>query len=90
LPGVTRALLLDEIRVPGLSAVEADLTPSQLEGSDQIFITSTTRDLLPVLSIDGQPMNQDLGALASLASAFAAYRAGYVASRAALDTAIPA
>lgn len=90
LPGVTRALLLDEIRVPGLSAAEAHLTPSQLEASDQIFITSTTRDLLPVLSIDGQPMNQEPGVLAYLANAFAEYRAGYVASRAALNSAIPA
>src|SRR5581483_8417571 len=54
LAGVTRALLLEEIRSPAYSAVERDLFPADLEASEQVFITSTTRDLLPVLEIDGR------------------------------------
>ncbi len=53
LPGVTRELLLDVVRVPGISVVERTLTPADLERADQVFITSTTRDLLPVVDIEG-------------------------------------
>lgn len=53
LPGVTRALLLEEIRVPGLRTGEKTLLPADLEAADEVFITSTTRELLPVVSIEG-------------------------------------
>ncbi|MBV9612425.1 MAG: aminotransferase class IV, partial [Acidobacteriaceae bacterium] len=42
LPGVTRAILLEEIQAAGLEIGERNLTPSELEQSDQVFITSTT------------------------------------------------
>lgn len=58
LPGVTRAILLEEIVLPGIHIVEADLTPGELENSDQVFITSTTRELLPVLEIEHEPLRQ--------------------------------
>ncbi|MDQ2774076.1 MAG: aminotransferase class IV [Acidobacteriota bacterium] len=80
LPGVTRALLLEEITVPGLEISERELTPSELEESDQVFITSTTRDLLPVLEIDGAPLHQDRDGLHSLQDAFAGYRAAYISA----------
>ena len=53
LPGVTRALLLEEIRVPGLQIGEKTLLPADLEDADEVFITSTTRELLPVVSVEG-------------------------------------
>lgn len=90
LPGVTRALLLDEIAVPGLTIGESDLSPTDIEGSDQIFITSTTRDLLPVLTIDGQAMNQDARTLASLQKGFAEYRDSYVRLRTSPDVTVSA
>lgn len=78
LPGITRAILLEKIQVAGLIIAERELTPSQLEESDQVFITSTTRDLLPVLEIDHEPLAQERGVLARLQKAFAEYRAAYV------------
>ncbi len=54
LPGVTRALLLEEIRVPGIEIVEETLLPEALNTADEVFITSTTRELLPVSQIDGR------------------------------------
>lgn len=78
LPGVTRAILLEEIRVPGLVMGERELTPSDLEECERIFITSTTRDLLPVLEIDGNPTPREASdKLADLAQAFRAYRKTY-------------
>lgn len=80
LPGVTRAVLLEEIRVPGMSISERELTPSDLEQADQVFITSTTRDLLPVLEVDYEPLPQAPEAFNRLQEAFLSYRRDYVAS----------
>jgi branched-chain amino acid aminotransferase len=82
LPGVTRGLLLEEIHVPGLHIGERALTPSDLEAADQVFITSTTRDLLPVTSIDNEPLSQNPVRLSCLSRAFAEYRQAYTASHA--------
>ena len=79
LAGVTRALLLEEVLVPGLRISERELTPSELERSDAVFITSTTRDLVPVISIDGLPLKQSPERVALLQEAFVYLRAGYVA-----------
>lgn len=81
LAGVTRALLLEEITIPGLSVVESELTPAQLEQSDCTFITSTTRDLLPVLEIDGAKAPADFTVLGQLQQSFQAYRRAYVETR---------
>jgi branched-chain amino acid aminotransferase len=80
LAGVTRALLLEEVTIPGYSAVERDLQPADLEASEQVFITSTTRDLLPVLEIDGRGLRQKPDVAAQLQQAFREYRAQYVAA----------
>ncbi|MFM2125096.1 MAG: hypothetical protein RL328_1547 [Acidobacteriota bacterium] len=54
LPGVTRAVLLEEIRpASGLRVLEKTLFPADLEAAEEVFITSTTRELLPVVKIDG-------------------------------------
>jgi branched-chain amino acid aminotransferase len=79
LPGVTRELLLHEIRVPGYSVEEQVLTPADLERASEVFITSTTRNLLPVVEIEGRAVPQSGGACAALTTAFAAYVDGYVA-----------
>jgi len=79
LPGVSRELLLGEIQVPGIRIVEKTLLPADLERADQIFITSTTRDLLPVASIDGlNVQRRGLGLVEKVAAAFAGYRNNYV------------
>jgi branched-chain amino acid aminotransferase len=81
LPGVTRAVLLEEIHGPGLSVAEREMTPSNVENADQVFITSTTRDLIGVLEIDGEPLSQAPEKLAALRHAFLSFRAEYTRSR---------
>jgi len=56
LPGITREVLLGEISVPGVQIVEHTLMPADLESADEVFITSTTRDLLPVGQIEDRPI----------------------------------
>jgi branched-chain amino acid aminotransferase len=80
LPGVTREVLLTDIRVPGVVFEERDLKLADLEEADEIFITSTTRDLLPVLSIEGLRL-RDRGAVRlALNRAFANYIESYAAA----------
>jgi branched-chain amino acid aminotransferase len=82
LPGVTRAILLEEIRLPGLSVREAAIAPERLEAADAVFISSTTRDVLPVLSVDRRPLKQAPETLNRLLEAFRRFRAAYVAEHA--------
>jgi branched-chain amino acid aminotransferase len=78
LPGVTRELLLDVVRVPGISVVERTLEPAGLERADQVFITSTTRDLLPVSFIEGLDLRNRSGVVDHLVKALEAFRLDYV------------
>ncbi len=79
---MTRAILIEEIKLPGLSIRERDLLPEELESADQVFMTSTTRDLMPVVSVDGRPLAQNPAAMGRLSAAFHAFVDGYVANRA--------
>ncbi len=82
LPGVTRALLLQEVAVPGITFEEGTLMPSDLAQSDLCFVTSTTRDLLPIWEIDHKPMALDSALMTRLQQAFVSYRANHVAAHA--------
>jgi branched-chain amino acid aminotransferase len=81
LPGVTRALLLEEIHVPGLAVAEKILLLSDLESADEVFITSTTRDLMPVASVEGLRIQQGRQVRDRLQQAFAEYTKAYTAAR---------
>lgn len=78
LPGITRGLLLQEVREPGLTFGERVLYPADLENADRVYITSTTRELLPVLEIEGLQVKHQGDAGAHVQSAFAAYVEEYV------------
>jgi branched-chain amino acid aminotransferase len=81
LPGITRAVLLEEIRVPEFQVQERVLVPSDLESADEVLITSTTRELLPVASIEGLKIRRGHGAADRLLEAFAARVRSYVAEK---------
>jgi branched-chain amino acid aminotransferase len=86
LPGVTRALLLEEIRVPGITATEKTLLPRDLESADQVFISSSTRDFLAVAAIEGLNVRSHGSVLEKLSKAFEEYRRNYVASASPIST----
>ena len=54
LEGITRGFLFDVAREAGIEAREETLYPPDLETADEVFITSTTRELSPVVRIDGR------------------------------------
>jgi branched-chain amino acid aminotransferase len=80
LPGVTREVILNEIHVPGIRVMERTLRPEDLESADDVFITSTTRDLLPVSEIDGKMMNCRAEVRNALLAEFRRYLHSYIAA----------
>ena len=54
LEGVTRAFLFELGRELGIEVREETLVPKDLETADEMFITSTTRELSPVVNVDGR------------------------------------
>ena len=79
LPGITRELLLGEVKAAGVRVAEGILKPADLEAADEIFITSTTRDLLPVVQIEEKKVGRSSSMCSTLTKAFRAYLDQYVA-----------
>jgi branched-chain amino acid aminotransferase len=73
LPGITREVLLGEIHVPGIAIGQKTLLPADLESADEVFITSTTRDLLPVLQIEEKKVGRSERARQVLERAFSEF-----------------
>ena len=81
LPGITRELLLSEIRVPDITIAEKPLELKDLESAAEVFVTSTTRGLLPVLMVKGITIHTRGSALNPVQDAFSLYVADYVKKR---------
>jgi len=81
LPGVTREVILHEIHVPGIEVVEEVLYPADLDAADEVFITSTTRDLLSVIAVEGMHIRHAGEAREALQTAFGVYIDRYVMDR---------
>ena len=54
LPGITRDVLLEVIPGAGFELVQQDLTPADLSSASEVFISSTTREVAAVGSIDSR------------------------------------
>lgn len=71
LPGLTRSLILDEAQKAGIPVRFEALPVRDLSSLDEAFISSTSRAVLPITTIEGQPVGtgspgpitQQLGAL---------------------------
>lgn len=81
LAGVTRAVLLEDVQVPGISIGEKTLFPSDLSAAQEVFVTSTTREILPVSGIEGLDVNRGTSASQLLQKAFSECVASYLNSR---------
>ena len=55
LPGITRKLVLELADRCGLSVEEQPFTITSLEALDELFVTSTIAEVLPVIGIEGHP-----------------------------------
>lgn len=62
LEGVTRRVVLELARGLGILAREAELWPAQLLAADEVFITGTTRELVPVVAVCEGGIEHRIGA----------------------------
>jgi len=72
LGGVTRAVLLEEIQDLDIAIGEKTLFPDELRSAREIFITSTTRELLPAAVIEGMDIQAGRAVCDRLREAFSA------------------
>ena len=56
LEGITRAVVLDLAKRSGLKVVETLLDVKEIEKSSELFLTSSTRGVLPIVRVSGKPI----------------------------------
>lgn len=56
LPGITRAVVLDLAREAGYAVEERDVPLEELRRAEEIWITSTGKEITPVVRLDGAPI----------------------------------
>jgi len=54
LPGITRAVVLELIAELGMTVREEAITEEELGACDELFLTGTTTDVMPIVSLDGR------------------------------------
>ena len=81
LPGITREVILHEIRLPGIGIHERSLSIDDLLAADEVFITSSTRDLLAVRELAGRALKREGDIRVRISRAFQEFVAQDVARR---------
>lgn len=56
LPGITRGLVLDLAEAAGIPCEEHALTRNNLWEIDELFVTGTTAEVLPIIEVDQRPI----------------------------------
>lgn len=56
LEGITRAVVLDLAKRAGLTVIEEVLDPGEIEKSNELFLTSSTRGVVPIVRVSGKPV----------------------------------
>ncbi len=56
LPGITRDLVLELAQESGLAHAEATIEARDLDTADEIWLTSSTREVMPVTRLNGNPV----------------------------------
>jgi branched-subunit amino acid aminotransferase/4-amino-4-deoxychorismate lyase len=56
LPGITRAAVIELAPALGLRVEERPLEPRELEEAEEAFLTSSLREIAPLVRVDGRPV----------------------------------
>jgi branched-chain amino acid aminotransferase len=56
--GITRAVVLEILAREGIPYEVTDLSPAQLRRSDEVFVTGTMGEVVPVVRLDGVPVGE--------------------------------
>ncbi len=54
LPGITRDLVMELARDNGIACEERAISEAELHAADEIWLTSSTKEILPVVKLDGK------------------------------------
>ena len=54
LPGITRDLVLELASADGVDCIEAEISEQQLGTADEIWLTSSTKEIMPVIKLNRQ------------------------------------
>lgn len=57
LPGITRDLILELAHDNGIASSEAAISIDMLNKADEIWLSSSTKEILPVTKLDGRPIS---------------------------------
>ena len=56
LPGITREITIEALERAGIEVDQTPIPVEELSGLDEMFITGTTTEVVPVLTLDGKPV----------------------------------
>jgi len=73
LAGITRALVMRLLGEQGIESAEVPLTPADAWTADELFLTGTGAEIVPVCEIDGRPLPVARPITDRVRAAFAAY-----------------
>jgi branched-chain amino acid aminotransferase len=73
LAGITRSLVLRLLGEQGIESAEAPLTPADAWTADELFLTGTGAEIVPVREIDGRSLPAERPITKRARAAFAAY-----------------
>lgn len=57
LPGITREITIEAALRDGIEVVEEPIPASELAQMDELFITGTTTEVVPIIKLDGKPVS---------------------------------
>ena len=58
LNGITRRLIIEEAKKLGFKMTEKSISYYQLFEADEVFLTGTTTEIMPIIEIDGKQINE--------------------------------
>ena len=56
LPGITRDLILELAAKAGVAYAEQEISEQELKSADEVWLTSSTKEIMPVTDLDGKPV----------------------------------
>ena len=58
LPGITRDLVLELAQANNIACEEQDVTEEALRNAAEIWMTSSTKEIVPIVELDGKPVGK--------------------------------
>jgi len=56
LPGITRKLVIDSLKLEGIEVQQQPITKALLDNADEVWLTSSSKEIAPVTSVDDKPV----------------------------------